>query len=149
MTLDIMQQFGGVWGELSAWAAVLTGLASLAGILKLIDRRPPVSPQTSADTSRLDRGQEWDRVMRQATLGLSREDVLAALHADSALKIESAEHAYNRLVADCARLCRAAEAPANDPVSPPVSSEPETPVGAPETPVSAPEDTPERTPLAA
>jgi hypothetical protein len=55
--------------------------------------------------------------VRHATQGLSRAAELPALQASAALKIESAEHAFNRLVADCAGLCRTLSTPpARDPV---------------------------------
>ena len=82
--------------------------------------------------------------MRRAAQDLSRESAVLALQADSAVKIDAAEHAYRRLVAECAKYVQTAEAPAHDPVALPVTREPEAPVVEP-----APEEAPERTPLAA
>jgi len=42
---------------------------------------------------------------------LSRAAELAAAQAHAALKIDAAEHAYNRIVADCAKICRPSAAP--------------------------------------
>jgi hypothetical protein len=60
---------------------------------------PTVPPPAS-----LDREREWELVMRGAVEGLVQGTDLTALQADTARKIASAEHAYNRLLADCARL---------------------------------------------
>ncbi|HEY7552454.1 MAG TPA: hypothetical protein VH913_23395 [Hyphomicrobiaceae bacterium] len=121
----IMQHVSGLWGEVFAWAAILIGLAVLASLITRIDRRRPEVRRTdAADTAspgtarKLEREREWELVMRRAREDLSRGAELAALQADTALKIASAEHAYNRLVADCARLCGVAAAPPPAPTGP-------------------------------
>jgi hypothetical protein len=92
--------------------AVLAGLASLACLIVQIDRRRSVAPR-AVDTApaRLGRAQEWELVMRRAGQDLSRAAELPALQARAAVKIEAAEHAFNRLAAECDRLCRTPAAP--------------------------------------
>lgn len=85
--------------------------------------------------------------MRRAGEGLRRCAELAAVQADTALKIASAEHAYNRLVADYARLCGlppAAPAAAEPNVQ--IVSKPEMP---PPTAPGGPKKAAEPQPLAA
>lgn len=113
-----MQQLSGAWADALGWAAVLAGLAVFACFIVLIDRRRHARGANVAAT--LDRGREWELVVRRATQDLWRGPELAALQADALVKIESAEHAYNRLVVDCARLCTISElsaAPTFEPAS--------------------------------
>jgi hypothetical protein len=151
----IMQHVSGLWGEAFEWVAILTGLAVLASLITRIDRRRPEARRIDAtDTEppraepKLEREREWELVMRRAREDLTRGAELAALQADTALKIASAEHAYNRLVADCARLCDVAAVPPPAPTGPTVQivSKPETP---PETAPGEPNKAAEPRPLAA
>jgi len=54
-------------------------------------------------------------VVALATRELSRAPEVAAIQTRAALKIDSAEHAYNRMVADCAKVCGASVAPTFQP----------------------------------
>jgi hypothetical protein len=69
----------------------------------------PAGPEMPA---RLDRTREWELVVRHGVEDAARGRRIGALQADATLKVLSAEHAFNRLVADCARLSRASAAPA-------------------------------------
>ena len=112
-----MQQLSEVWGDIAGWAAVLAGLAALAGLVVWTGRKSRVAPRAQAEPEKLGHAREWELVMRRATQELSCGTELAALQASAALKIESAEHAFNRLAADCARLCRMPSAlPAREPL---------------------------------
>ena len=125
-----MQTMSWVSGALVGWAAVLTGLTILAGLIMWADRRRPVSRRTETNVTdaTLDPRREWELVMHSASEGLSRRAGLAALQADTALKIEAAEHAFNRLVADFAKLRRtSAPPPATEPAPQPVSMPEEAP----------------------
>jgi hypothetical protein len=135
-----MLHLSGVWVELLGWAAVLAGLAVLAGVIVLIDRRRP-SPQREEVAATLDPEREWELVIHSASAGLARGADLAVLQADAAMKIEAAEHAYRRLVADCAKLCLTCAVPASEPPPQPVSELKEIP--------SEPEKVAEQPPLAA
>jgi hypothetical protein len=140
-----MQHMSGVWGALGGWVTVLAGLAVLAGLIRWADRRRPASPRHDAearDPTTLDPRREWELVMHSASEGLSRRADLAALQADTALKIEAAEHAFNRLVADFAKLC-ATSAP------PPVAEPAPLPVSTPEAAPRESEKVAEQPPLAA
>jgi hypothetical protein len=64
----------------------------------------PARPEVPA---RLDRTREWELVARRGAEDLARGQRIAALQAHATLKVLSAEHALNRLAADCARLRRA------------------------------------------
>jgi hypothetical protein len=68
----------------------------------------PPRPEMPA---RLDRTREWGLVVRRGIEDLARGHRIGALQADATLKILSAEHALNRLAADCARLSRASATP--------------------------------------
>ena len=61
--------------------------------------------------ARLDRTREWELVVRHGVEDVARGHRIDALQADATLKILSAEHALNRLAADCARLRRASATP--------------------------------------
>jgi hypothetical protein len=69
----------------------------------------PAGPEMPA---RLDRRREWELVVRHGVEDLARGQRIAALQEDATLKLLSAEHALNRLAADCARLRHASAAPA-------------------------------------
>jgi hypothetical protein len=137
----VMQHMSGVWGELSGWAAILAGLAVLACVIVRLDRRRPSPHRTDLGqaAATLDHGREWELIMHSASEGLSRGADLAALQADTALKIDAAEHAYKRLAADLANL----RSKATEPVAEP-APEPE-----PEEAPRAPETVTEQPPLAA
>jgi hypothetical protein len=134
----IVQHLGGDGTAFPVWAAVLlAGLAVVAVLGATVARRHRAARAgRMAAPARIERGQEWDLVVHRATQDLWRGPELADLHADAQLRIESAEHAYNRVVADCAKLCDLPVAPTVDPAS-----------QAPAAPEEAP--APERAPLAA
>jgi len=117
-----MQNLSGVWADVLAYAAILAGLAACAGLAVRRDRPlRPAPPRTVGATHlsvaaagaphRLDPAREWSLVTRRATQDLDRAAGLAALQAEAALKLAAAEHAYNRLVGDCAQLCRTSAKP--------------------------------------
>ncbi len=118
-----MEHLIGVWGDVLAGAVVLALVAACAHILARIGRHPPkVRPVAEValpaevaaaieGPRRLDPAQEWSLVVRRATQGFERAAALAALQAEAAIKIAATEHAFNRLVADCAKLCLQSVAP--------------------------------------
>ena len=61
--------------------------------------------------ARLDRGHEWDLVMRRATKELARSPRVEALQANATVTIEAAEYAYYRLLLEYAKHCTAPSAP--------------------------------------
>ncbi len=114
---------------------MLAGLAVLAGLIALVERRRHALRHTTVAKApaRLEPAREWDLVLSRAAADMSRAPQVAALQADAAVKIEAAEHAFGRLVGDWQRLCGQPAAPAPE---------------APPQPAPAPE-APERQPLAA
>jgi hypothetical protein len=130
-----VQDLGGISADVIGWAAVLAGLAAFAGLIALVERRGrgPRDTAVAELPVRLERAREWDLVLSRAAADLSRTPRLVALHADAAIKLAAAEHAFGRLVGDWQRLC-----------GQPAASMPEA---APQ-PVPAPE-APEHQPLAA
>jgi hypothetical protein len=121
--LAIMQHLSSIWGDVLAWAVILAGLVTFAGLIVGRDRRrAPARPVTVADANldlaapegsrSLTPEREWALVLRHATHDLERGASVAALQEDAALKIGAAEHAFNRLVTDCANLCPTSATPA-------------------------------------
>jgi hypothetical protein len=120
-----MEQLSGTWADLFAWAAVLACVAACAGIVTRIGghrRAPPLvievtpvseiaEPSRTDALGRLDPAQEWTLVIRHATRHVERGLGLATLQLEAKLKTAAAEHAYNRLVADCAMLRRISATP--------------------------------------
>jgi hypothetical protein len=112
-----MQHLSGNWADVLVWVIILTGLVACAGfIVRLGEPRQPAPPIAATDTvvdqpeaegsRRLGPDREWALIVRHATQGLDRSSTLTTLHADAARKIAAAEHAFDRLVADYASLCR-------------------------------------------
>jgi hypothetical protein len=133
----IAQHWDGIWGDIFGWIAVLAGLAALAGLIAVLRRhRARKGPGPVDSAARLERGREWELVMRRATQELWRGPEVAALQADAAIRVEAAEHAYNRLVVDCAKVCAVSPPPTFEQAGPEPAREPKAPA-------------PEREPLAA
>jgi hypothetical protein len=81
-----------------------------------IDSRREAAPAgTAAPVARLAPGRQWEIVMDLAARELARAPKIAALQARAALKIDAAEHALSRIVADCAKVLAAPVAPAPQP----------------------------------
>jgi hypothetical protein len=109
----------GAWAEILGWSFVLAGLAAYTGAVTLLERRRTRHRSRAAGMSpRLERGREWDLVMRRATKELARGPRVEALQADATVTIEAAEYAYNRLLADCVRHRAAPQLPAADEPAP-------------------------------
>ena len=128
------------WAEILVWGSALAGLAAFAGVAACLGRLGPHRARAAGLPPTLERGCEWDLVMRRATRELARAPRVDALQASATTTIEAAEYAYNRLLLDCARHCTAPSAPHAEPPAP-----------EPAEPVREPEKTPaeERAPLAA
>jgi hypothetical protein len=65
-----------------------------------------------APVARLDPRLQWEIVVGVAAREVARAPVIVALQARAALKIDAAEHALRRIVADCARVLPAPAASA-------------------------------------
>jgi hypothetical protein len=109
-----VHDLGGAWTEMLGWGFLLGGLAAFAGVVAVIERRRRLRRVRTA-AQRLERGREWDLVMRRATNELARGPHVEALQADATVTVEAAEYAYNRLLMDCARHGAAPSLPVAEP----------------------------------
>jgi hypothetical protein len=117
-----MEHLIDIWGDVLAWAAVLAVVVACAGLAARIGPRNPKAPlvtkiaelaaaaevaevPTIEGPRRLDPAREWGLVIVRATLDPEKPAALAALQAEAEVKIAAAEHAFDRLVGDCANLC--------------------------------------------
>jgi len=158
--IGIMEHLIDAWGDVLAWTAVLAAVVACAGLAARVGRpgrtAPPAAKiaemaaaaeESAAEAPamqgprRLDPAREWGLIILHATLDLEKPAALAALQAEAGVKIAAAEHAYNRLVDDCANLCPASATPT---VLPPPQR-----VAVPRRPPLTPEPWAERRPLAA
>jgi hypothetical protein len=76
--------------------------------------RPVERPAPVAGAS-LDPGRQWEIVMGIAAREVARASTIAALQARAELKIDAAEHALRRILADCAPVLPTRGAPATRP----------------------------------
>jgi hypothetical protein len=84
-------------------------------------RRATRGVAPAAPVPTLDPGRQWEIVVAIAAREVARAPVIVALQARAALKIDAAEHALRRIMADCARILPAPAAPAVLPASKPAS----------------------------
>ncbi len=94
---------------------MLAGLAALIGH-RLHRKRRALAHGISHAAPRLDRETEWERVASRARSAFAHAPRVAELQEKAAVKILSAEHAYNRLVLECVRICRMPIAPTLEPM---------------------------------
>ena len=103
-------------------------LAFLAGAaMRLRPQTRGVEP--AAPALRIDSDRQWEIVVGIAARGVARVPVVVALQARAALKIDAAEHALSRILADCARVLPAPAAPAAQP-APQAELQPDRPLAA-------------------
>jgi hypothetical protein len=102
-----VQDLGAISADVIGWAAVLAGLAALTGLIALVERRRRAPRHTAVAELpvRLERAREWDLVLSRAAADLSRAPHVVALHANAAVKLAAAEHAFGRLVGDWQKIC--------------------------------------------
>jgi hypothetical protein len=79
------------------------------------DRRATARVERSAPASGLTPGRQWEIVIGLAERELARAPAIAALQTRAALKIDAAEHALGRIIADCAKVLAAPAVPAPQP----------------------------------
>jgi hypothetical protein len=90
--------------EAAGWAAVVAGLCMLAAWLACQDRRrsaqdAAASRQAHATPPSLSLGDSYEV---KAARDVNRAAEIAAMQATAALQVDAVEHAYNRLLAQCA-----------------------------------------------
>jgi hypothetical protein len=78
--------------------------------------RPTAPVEVTAPAPRLGVAREWEMVLGVLTRDLARVPAVAAIHAQAALKIDAAEHALGRIIADCSKVLAAPPVPARRPV---------------------------------
>jgi len=125
-------------GDIVGLMAVIAGLAALATFIRFDqtrkDRRGERKPVRAA--SKLEPGNEGRQSVDASLADLERAPDLQAMQADAALQIDAAEHAFNRMVAECAKVSNPQVAPTFEP-SHRLPSEQEKPAAAPQQPLAA------------
>jgi hypothetical protein len=97
------------WKLLLGGVAVIAGLAILACLIVLASRRRArqgAVPAKARPPGRCPR-QDWELVTGIARAGLSQMDAALALHARASERIDAAEYAFGRLLAECAAVMQA------------------------------------------
>ena len=105
--------------EIAGWMAVIAGLAAFAlllrrldptqrDILNLIVAPPPVHP--------FEAGVEFQKAVAGSLAELDRAPQLRSIQADAARQVDAAEHAFNRLLAECAKVTSLVVAPTFEPL---------------------------------
>jgi hypothetical protein len=91
---------------LLGWAAIVAGLALLTVLIALACRRstrPGVAQPGPRQPGRCPR-RDWERMAGIARAGLSQAEAAILLHARAADRIDAAEYAFGRLLAECAAV---------------------------------------------
>jgi hypothetical protein len=92
---------------LLAWAAIVAGLALLLVLIALAGRHSgrsrAVQPGARQQPGRCPR-HDWERVAGIARAGLSQAETAILLHARAADRVDAAEYAFGRLLAECAAV---------------------------------------------
>jgi len=104
--------------EIAGWTSVVAGLAAFALLLRLDqsrkDRRNVIIPPPPA--GELEPGRDWQKIMDVSLVELVRAPDLQSMQADAALQIDAAEHAFNRMLAECAKVTSLVVAPTFEPL---------------------------------
>jgi hypothetical protein len=104
--------------DVAGWMAVVAGLAMFALLLRLDqarkDRRSMIVPAPPA--GQLEPGSEWRKIMDVSLAEITRSPDLQCMQARAAAQIDAAEHAFNRLLAECARVSTPLVAPTFEPL---------------------------------
>jgi hypothetical protein len=131
--VQLMQQIlDSIPAELAGWAAVLAGLGLFVLLLARIEQRTQarapklVEPVTPAPQA----GFDWHTATADAARDLARASELASIQTRAALQIDAVEHAYNRMLAQCATVLDLGTAQPLEPAVAP-AREPEMPARQP------------------
>jgi hypothetical protein len=104
--------------DVAGWTALVAGFATLALLLRLDrarkDRRVVVGP--ARPVGQLEPGSDWQRIMDVSLAEIARSPDLHAMQARAASQIDAAEHAFNRLLAECAEVRAPVVAPSFEPL---------------------------------
>ena len=104
--------------EIAGWMAVVAGFAAFALLLRWDQARKQPRELTIASppASELEPGGDWRKIMDVSLVELVRAPDLQVMHADAARQIDAAEHAFNRLLAECAKVTSLVVAPTFEPL---------------------------------
>jgi hypothetical protein len=104
--------------DVAGWAAIVAGFATLALLLRLGQRREVrsvvVAPAPPA--RQLESSGDWQRIMDVSLAEITRSPDLHAMQARAASQIDAAEHAFNRLLAECAEVRAPVVVPSFEPL---------------------------------
>jgi hypothetical protein len=104
---------------LAGWCAVISGLALYSWLHILADRRAArLTAVPAKEPKRLGRcpHRDWDLMTGIVRTGLAQTHTASTLHARAAERIDAAEYAFNRLLAECAAIMSLPNALAPRPV---------------------------------
>jgi hypothetical protein len=95
-----------VLAEIAGWFAVVASLAVFAVLIRLDQARKPrqneIAPVCPAHA--FEPGIEFKKVMDVSLAEILLAPDLQSIQAQAATQIDAAEHAFNRLLAECARV---------------------------------------------
>jgi hypothetical protein len=93
--------------------AIIAGLALVTALIALVERRAAWLPLPRHEARRMVRcpRRDWEMVAGVARAGLSQAEAAIALHARAAERIDAAEYAFGRLLAECAAAMGLPDAP--------------------------------------
>jgi len=113
----ILQQ---IPADVAGWLAIVAGLAAYAVLLRWLDpTRKVVVPNVIAaapPVRRFETGFEFQKVMDVSLAELVRAPDLGSIQARAAAQIDAAEHAFNRLLAECAQVSTPLVTPTFEPL---------------------------------
>lgn len=92
--------------EIAGWLAVVAGLAAFAVLLRLNEARKsrPKKVAHIHPARAFEPGIDFKKVMDVSLAELLLAPDLLSIQAQAATQIDAAEHAFNRLLAECARV---------------------------------------------
>lgn len=106
--------------DVAGWIAVVAGLAAFALLVKLDQARKDAwqvsVPEPAPAAAPLGPGTDWQRIMDVSLVELTSAPDLHSIQARAAMQIDAAEHAFNRLLAECARVSTPIVSPSLEPV---------------------------------
>lgn len=99
-----------ITADVVACMAVVAGLAALS-ILRRNRKHRQTTVALAAAAPQLQPGSDWRKIMDVSLTELESAPDLRSMQAHAALQIDAAEHAFNRLLAECAKVGSSAVAP--------------------------------------
>jgi hypothetical protein len=104
--------------DVAGWMAVVAGFAAFALVLRVDqarkERRNMSMPAPPA--RQLEPGTDWQRIMDVSLVEVSHSPDLMCMQARAAAQIDAAEHAFNRLLTECAKVSTPRVVPTLEPL---------------------------------